>query len=295
MKRAQALTVALATASLLVAIPSPASAERPLPRGRTYLMAFDSGGAVYGFVIVRKGSSVRYAWSPSAGHPNCFRGSHTSGQLVGERVTDYPSGAVRSSEPLRIRIGARIWKIGPNRYFEPRPGTKRGRSFARRMDQVLTGCSRVRWTPPPASPSQPGPPVTPSPAPSPAPPSPPPPAPSPPASPSPPPPPPPPSATISGNPCTTAESAPNCAPARVSAASNNSAQRLGTFSYGQALTARCWTTGQVITDGNNADPSDDAHTFTSDLWFGVDWNGSRGYVSATWTTKSNSHLSLPAC
>ena len=59
--------------------------------------------------------------------------------------------------------------------------------------------------------------------------------------------------------------------------------------------ARCWTTGQVLTDGNNADPSDDARTFTSGLWFGIDWNAGRGYVAATWTTKSENHLSLPNC
>ncbi len=106
---------------------------------------------------------------------------------------------------------------------------------------------------------------------------------------------PPSSATVTGNPCSTAERAPNCAPARVSASPNNSGTKIGAFSYGQQLTARCWSTGQVITDGNNSDPSDDARTFTSDLWYGIDWNGGRGYVAATWTTKSNNKFGLPAC
>ena len=110
-----------------------------------------------------------------------------------------------------------------------------------------------------------------------------------------PPPPTPTSATITGNPCSTAEKAPNCVPARVAAAPNNSSAKLGTFSYGQKLTVRCWATGQVITDGNNSDPSDDGRTFTSDLWYGVDWNGGRGYVAATWTTKNNNKFGLPAC
>jgi hypothetical protein len=105
----------------------------------------------------------------------------------------------------------------------------------------------------------------------------------------------PPSAVITGRPCSTFETPPNCAPARVSAAPNNSAAKIGQFGYGQALTARCWVVGQTITDGNNSDPSDDARTFTSNLWFGIDWNGGRGYVAAAWTTKSNDHLGLPGC
>lgn len=105
----------------------------------------------------------------------------------------------------------------------------------------------------------------------------------------------PPSAVITGRPCSTFETPPNCAPARVSAAPNNSAAKLGQFGYGQAMTARCWISGQTITDGNNSDPSDDGRTFTSSLWFGIDWNGGRGYVAAAWTTKSNDHLGLPGC
>jgi hypothetical protein len=108
-------------------------------------------------------------------------------------------------------------------------------------------------------------------------------------------PPPPSSAAIVGRPCSTFESAPNCAPARVSSAPNNGAAKLGTFSYGQNLTARCYTTGETLTDGNNADPSDDARTFTSSRWYGIDWAGGRGYVAAVWTTKNNNTLGLPAC
>lgn len=276
---------AVATIGLAAHI-APAAESRSLPVGRTYLMAFDGAGSAYGFVIVRKGSTVSYAWSPSAGHPNCFRGTYASGHLRGERITDYPSGAVRSTEPLRVRTGKRVWKVGPNRYFLPRPGTKRYRAFAKKMDRVLDRCAGVAWSTPQAPPTVPNPAPPGGTAPTPPPTT---------VPPTPPPPPPPPSTTITGNTCTTAEIAPNCSEARVSAAPNNSAQRLGGFAYGQKLTARCWIIGQVITDGNNSDPSDDGRTFTSDLWYGIDWNGGRGYVSATWTTKSNSHLSLPQC
>ncbi len=289
LSRASLWATALSTASMVMVATqcAPAAQSHPIPRGKTYLMAFDGSGSAFGFVIVRKGSTVTYAWSPSAGHPNCFRGIYDSGQLRGERITDYPTGPVRSTEPLRLRAGKSVWRVGPNRYFLPRSGTKRYRAFAKKMNRVLARCAEVTWAAPqaPATPVYPAPPNDSAP---PAPPTTPPPT-------NPPPPPPPPSATITGNTCTTAEKAPNCGAARVSAAPNNSAVRLGEFAYGQTLTARCWTSGQLLTDGNNADPSDDSRTFTSDLWYGMDWNGGRGYVSAVWTTKSNSHLSLPQC
>jgi hypothetical protein len=103
------------------------------------------------------------------------------------------------------------------------------------------------------------------------------------------------SVAITGNPCSTAESAPNCVPARVSAGPSNNDPKVGAFNYGQVLTARCWANGQVLTDGNNSDPSDDARQFTSGRWYGIDWNGGRGYVAAVWTTKNNETFGLPQC
>lgn len=170
-------------------------------------------------------------------------------------------------------------KVKPERSFVVSiPKTK---ALAALLKQELSGSQRPGASVPPApvsppagSPAPSSPPVTPPPT---------------------SPPPVPPSAVITGRPCSTFETPPNCAPARVSAAPNNSATKLGQFGYGQAMTARCWTSGQTITDGNNSDPSDDGRTFTSSLWFGIDWNGGRGYVAAAWTTKSNDHLGLPGC
>lgn len=71
--------------------------------------------------------------------------------------------------------------------------------------------------------------------------------------------------------------------------------RIADVSRGTALTARCWAPGRTLTDGSNNTTEDDARQFTSALWYGVDWNGGRGYVPAVWTTKREDHLGLPAC
>lgn len=71
--------------------------------------------------------------------------------------------------------------------------------------------------------------------------------------------------------------------------------RIGDAYRGESYTARCWTTGRTLTDGSNATTEDDARQFTSNLWFGIDYKGQRGYVPATWTTKSQDHRGLPGC
>lgn len=71
--------------------------------------------------------------------------------------------------------------------------------------------------------------------------------------------------------------------------------RIADVSRGTSLTARCWAGGRTLTDGSNNTAEDDARQFTSALWYGVDWNGGRGYVPAVWTTKREDHLGLPSC
>ncbi len=71
--------------------------------------------------------------------------------------------------------------------------------------------------------------------------------------------------------------------------------RIADVGRGTALTARCWAPGRTLTDGSNNTAEDDARQFTSALWYGVDWNGGRGYVPAVWTTKREDHLGLPHC
>jgi surface antigen len=107
-------------------------------------------------------------------------------------------------------------------------------------------------------------------------------------------PPPPPSATITVNTCNTYNNCTFFNPIYVH--SNPSvSSRIGDVYNGSQLTARCWTGGRVLTDGSNNTTEDDARQFTSGLWYGVDWSGTRGYVPAVWTTKQENHLGLPAC
>lgn len=71
--------------------------------------------------------------------------------------------------------------------------------------------------------------------------------------------------------------------------------QLGTLARGSTVEAVCWTYGRTFTDGSNATSSDDGTQFSSALWYGIDFKGRRGYVSAVWTTKREDQLELPAC
>ena len=103
-----------------------------------------------------------------------------------------------------------------------------------------------------------------------------------------------PSATITVNTCATDGNCERWNPIWVHANPAGSS-RIADAYRGQQFTARCWAPGRTLTDGNNSITSDDAIQFTSALWFGIDFNGGRGYVPAVWTTKSENHLGLPAC
>jgi hypothetical protein len=150
---------------------------------------------------------------------------------------------------------------------------------------LLSSCRAGETTP--VAPTQP---VS-APAPAPAPPS--SPAPQPPA-PQPPAPQPPAGATIVVNTCNTYGNCDYWNPIWVHANPAVSS-RIADVGRGTALTARCWAAGRTLTDGSNHTTEDDARQFTSALWYGVDWNGGRGYVPAVWTTKREDRLGLPAC
>lgn len=87
----------------------------------------------------------------------------------------------------------------------------------------------------------------------------------------------------------------NTDPVPIRAEPNRSSTDLGPATHAAVLTARCWVMGQTTTDGSNADPSDDEAQLTTDFWYGVDWTGSSGYISAAWTTKQETTLGLPGC
>ena len=63
--------------------------------------------------------------------------------------------------------------------------------------------------------------------------------------------------------------------------------------------AVCWTTGDLTTNGHNADPSDDGNPnlYTSDRYYGVRLaNGTFGYVSWVWINAAHrGGLGLPPC
>lgn len=111
----------------------------------------------------------------------------------------------------------------------------------------------------------------------------------------PPPPPAPPGATIYGNPCSTAETAPSCSPARVSAAPTNSASRIGDVSYGQPLTARCWGHRPDTHRRQQRRPRRRRTPVHLSSLVRRGLGAGRGYVSAVWTTKSNGTYGLPGC
>jgi hypothetical protein len=84
-------------------------------------------------------------------------------------------------------------------------------------------------------------------------------------------------------------------PVPMRAGASRTTADLGLAVHGTALTARCGTRGQLTTDGSNQTAEDDARTFTSDLWYGVDWGGGRAFISSVWSTKRDTTLGLPGC
>jgi hypothetical protein len=273
----------------------PVTADRPIPVGRTYLRTTSAPGTRHLLLVERNGDAVRYAFVPSAGTPGCFQGVYSAGQLVGASVSFYDSGLVWDRTPRQLKVGRRIWRLDGQRWRTIKRGQNQAKASREVLGATLARCAGVPWSPPadpqpvtpqPALPAPDPIPVTPAPTP-----------PSPPATPPPPvtpPPPPPPSATIVVNTCNTYN---NCDVFNPIWVHSNPAvsSRIGDVGRGTSLTARCWAAGRTLTDGSNNTTEDDARQFTSALWYGVDWNGGRGYVPAVWTTKREDHLGLPGC
>ncbi|MBK6764003.1 MAG: hypothetical protein IPG68_12360 [Micrococcales bacterium] len=136
-----------------------------VPRGKTYLKTTTPPGTELRVLFVRRGQTVRYAWIPSAGHPNCFRGAYRDGQLVGHRVTDHPTGAIWSQEPIPLRVGRRTWTLGGQRYREIRRSAKYAAIDRRALRKTLRRCNSIAWPVPATLPSPS--PDTPTPAPAP--------------------------------------------------------------------------------------------------------------------------------
>jgi hypothetical protein len=266
--------------------------QRAIPAGRTYLKTPTPPGTEHLIGVVRRGASVRYAFLPSAGTAGCFRGTFAGGQLLGDSVSLYESGLIWDQTPQQLQVGRRTWTLNGQKWRVIRGGKKYSGSLRKALDATLKRCGAVTWpavgavvpeTPPntgPLPPAQPTP--TPAPTGTPTPP------------PSPTPPPPPPSATIVVNTCNTYNDCDYWNPIWVHANPAVSSH-IADVGRGTALTARCWANGIRLTDGSNQTAEDDARQFTSSLWYGIDWNGGRGYVPAVWSTKREDHLGLPGC
>ncbi|MEZ5231604.1 MAG: hypothetical protein R2749_02690 [Acidimicrobiales bacterium] len=67
--------------------------------------------------------------------------------------------------------------------------------------------------------------------------------------------------------------------------------------HGVELTTDCWVEGQRITNGNDADPSDDGATYTTTVWWRVTVEGQVGFITDAWFSRAGNDdkLNLPNC
>ena len=278
--------------------------QHPLPVGSTATYWFDREPQMYlgGMVVVTDADKV-YAYAAYFEGRSCYVGRIGSAGVQLNGAHEYASiAALTETWPVdagKARPTTTYGTVGEWRqvartaFRDPKLPLSSGsavRAVARvkTVKDVRRKCAWAGLTlpaAPPPAPSVPAPPPPAAPAPAPA-------TPTPPAS--SPPPPPPPSAVIVVNTCNTYN---NCAywnPIWVHANPAVSS-RIADVYRGTSLTARCWAIGKQLTDGSNQTTEDDARQFTSSLWYGIDWNGGRGYVPAVWTTKREDHLGLPGC
>lgn len=76
--------------------------------------------------------------------------------------------------------------------------------------------------------------------------------------------------------------------------SHRLSQSLAKITGDYDLVATCQTQGQRITNGDDDEPKSRPLTYSSRIWYGVEVNGTRGYIADTWTTRTNG-LGLPQC
>lgn len=72
------------------------------------------------------------------------------------------------------------------------------------------------------------------------------------------------------------------------------APAVGTVFHGEVLQAICWTRGDPVTDGF---PSNRERAYTSDVWFGVAWQGGQAFLPDTRFSRTGhgDRLGLPTC
>lgn len=56
----------------------------------------------------------------------------------------------------------------------------------------------------------------------------------------------------------------------------------GKVSHGGVYEIICWAVGERVTNGNDENPTDDATTFTSDIWWKIHGPSAEGFISNVW-------------
>lgn len=83
----------------------------------------------------------------------------------------------------------------------------------------------------------------------------------------------------------------------VRAAPSVEAPLVETVTHGQRLRARCWSLGDVVTNGMEEEPFDDNFTYSSLVWFKVETSVGHGFLpDVRFSRRGNvDRLHLPAC
>jgi hypothetical protein len=73
--------------------------------------------------------------------------------------------------------------------------------------------------------------------------------------------------------------------------------RLDDVHHGEMYPASCWATGDVVTNSNYGDPSDDLAAYTSPIWWYIETKKTTGFVSDVWFARRGNldKLNLPEC
>ncbi len=67
-------------------------------------------------------------------------------------------------------------------------------------------------------------------------------------------------------------------------------ERVTMVRHGERYDARCWTEGQLITNSNLADPSDDDAAYDSTIWWFIDTPEGSGYIPDAWFARDQEDL-----
>ena len=64
----------------------------------------------------------------------------------------------------------------------------------------------------------------------------------------------------------------------------------GRVVHGELYEIVCWVQGERVTNGNDDNPTDDATTYTSTLWWKIDGPEAEAFISDVWFARSNGDI-----